>query len=52
MKKNKEIECKFCYKKFKPTKKQICCSKECDTKYCNYLVQDNVENPWDKYIKN
>lgn len=43
-------ECKFCYKKFKPeTKEQLCCCDECESKYNNYLSNDNTEKPWSKY---
>lgn len=47
--KTKEKECKFCYKKFKPTKKyKECCGDDCQNKYNNYLANDNTEKPWDK----
>jgi len=46
------IKCKWCGKKFKPTKKfQTCCTPEHDSKYNNYLSKSSVENPWDKYTK-
>ena len=49
---NSEIKCKWCDKKFKPTKRgQFCCSPEHDSKYNDYLTKSNSENPWDKYTK-
>jgi hypothetical protein len=49
---NKEVKCKWCDQKFKPTNKfQTCCTPEHDSKYNNYLANDNSENPLDKYTK-
>ncbi len=46
------IKCKWCDKKFKPTKKfQTCCTPEHDSKYNNYLTNSSSENPLDKYTK-
>lgn len=43
-------KCKWCDKKFKPSKKgQSCCTPEHDSKYNNSLANDNSEKPWDKY---
>jgi hypothetical protein len=49
---NKEVKCKWCDQKFKPTNKfQTCCTTEHDSKYNNYIANDNSENPWDKHTK-
>lgn len=45
-----EKECKWCYSKFLPKKEsQICCCKECDSKYNNYLANDKADSPWSKF---
>ncbi len=46
-----ESECKWCYKKFTPNEelKDFCCI-HCESKYNNYLGNDNSKSPWDKYI--
>lgn len=45
-----EKDCKWCYKKFLPKEEsQVCCCKECDSKYNNYLANDSSESPWDKF---
>ena len=47
-----EIKCKWCDKEFKPTKiGQFCCCPEHDSKYNDYLANDNSETPLDKYTK-
>ena len=47
-----ETKCKWCDKKFKPSKKgQLCCTPEHDSKYNNYVANDNSENPWDQHTK-
>ena len=39
---NKEVKCKWCDQKFKPTNKgQFCCTPEHDSKYNNYLFFEN-----------
>jgi hypothetical protein len=48
-------KCKWCDKDFLPRKNELCCCKECDSKYNNYLANDNSESPSDYYgndIKN
>lgn len=42
--------CKWCDKEFAPKNKdQYCCCSYCDSKYNNYLANDNVDKPYDKY---
>jgi len=44
--------CKWCDKEFRPKNNELCCCKECDSKYNNYLANDNSESPYDKYVNN
>lgn len=47
-----ERECRWCYKKFKPAKKEhVCCCASCNSKYNNYLANDEAQKPWDKFIR-
>lgn len=43
--------CKWCNKNFIPSfELEHCCCSDCDSKYNNYLANDNSEKPWDKYL--
>lgn len=46
------INCKWCDKEFEPeNNSHYCCCDDCDSKYNNYLSNDNSKTPWsdDKY---
>lgn len=49
---NEKRECRWCYKLFTPKKEShYCCCSNCQSKYNNYLANDEAQKPWDKFVR-